>query len=154
MTNMRYGYWWLEFLDPKYSENSKVGESCVLCGFASSATKKVTFSRPWRGTWKESMEEGRLLRGTVEKILKLVKLLSSSIFPNPAPEWHKETLQLTSILQGLLWWHSIPKYIFNWYKFSFFKNIHKKPKCIYDCLHILVRHYPGIVVVSGYPHFG
>ena len=66
-----------QFLYPKYSENSKVGESCVLCGFASSATKKVTFSRPWRGTWKESMEEGRLLRGAVEKILKLVKLQSS-----------------------------------------------------------------------------
>ena len=29
-----------QFLYPKYSENSKVGESCVLCGFASSATKK------------------------------------------------------------------------------------------------------------------
>ena len=44
----------IQFLYPKYSENSKVGESCVLCGFASSATRKVTFSPPWRGIWKKA----------------------------------------------------------------------------------------------------
>ena len=32
-----------QFLYPKYSENSKFGESCVLCGFASSANKKREF---------------------------------------------------------------------------------------------------------------
>ena len=48
-----------QFLYPKYSENSKFGESCVICGFASSATRKSDFSTPWRGTWKESMEKGR-----------------------------------------------------------------------------------------------
>ena len=35
-----------QFLDPKYSENSKIGERCLLCNFASSATKKVKFSPP------------------------------------------------------------------------------------------------------------
>ena len=44
------------FLDPKYSDNSKIGERCLLCNFASYATKKVNFSPPWKGTLKESME--------------------------------------------------------------------------------------------------
>ena len=35
-----------QFLDPKYSENSKIGERCLLCNFASYATKKVNFSPP------------------------------------------------------------------------------------------------------------
>ena len=34
------------FLDPKYSDNSKIGERCLLCNFASYATKKVNFSPP------------------------------------------------------------------------------------------------------------
>ena len=34
------------FLDPKYSDNYKIGERCLLCNFASYATKKVNFSPP------------------------------------------------------------------------------------------------------------
>ena len=48
-----------QFLYPKYSENSKVGESCVLCGFASSATRKSDFFSSMKRYRKESMEKGR-----------------------------------------------------------------------------------------------
>ena len=59
-----------QFLYPKYSENSKVGESCDSVVLHRLQLEQVTFSPPWIGRWKESMEKGRLLRGTVEKILK------------------------------------------------------------------------------------
>ena len=35
-----------KFLDHKYYENSKIVERCLLCNFASYATKKVNFSPP------------------------------------------------------------------------------------------------------------
>ena len=35
-----------QFLDSKYSENSKIGERCLLCNSASYAAKKVNFSPP------------------------------------------------------------------------------------------------------------
>ena len=53
-----------QFLDPKYSENSKVGESCVLCGFASSATRKSDFFSSMKRHMKRKHGKGE------EKILK------------------------------------------------------------------------------------
>ena len=48
-----------QFLYPKYSENSKFGESYVICGFASSATRKSDFFSSMKRYRKESMEKGR-----------------------------------------------------------------------------------------------
>ena len=53
-----------QFLYPKYSENSKVGESCVLCGFASSATRKSDFFSSMKRHMKRKHGKGE------EKILK------------------------------------------------------------------------------------
>ena len=53
-----------QFLYPKYSENSKFGESCVLCGFASTATRKSDFFSSLKRHMKRKHGKGE------EKILK------------------------------------------------------------------------------------
>ena len=53
-----------QFLYPKYSENSKVGESCVFCGFAFSATRKNDFFSSMKRHMKRKHGKGE------EKILK------------------------------------------------------------------------------------
>ena len=53
-----------QFLYPKYSENSKVGESCVFCGFAFSATRKNDFFSSMKRHMKRKhgKEEEKILK--------------------------------------------------------------------------------------------